>query len=923
MALTFSTDFQKFANVNSQELVYLVHLYTGESTYLALASYAVVIGTKQYIACVSDFGSWSETWKALDDNGTTLGSPTVTLRDYQTPDGYSIFDDFPTVGFSGKQIVLLMGYAGTALSDFIKIFDGLVEDISVKTGSIEITTHGKDLPETLIAGRALDYANQKIGTNTYGGLIIHEDADGKRLPIPFGRQWNSPLVCFDKQADEESYWCPRDNDWWAAVANADTGILSHYRENLGRAMTRLLIPQKEKLVPYAPVNFANETTYALGLDARASNLPYAKIIASASCVTTMTDGSVLIEVPLRFRYDSSLGGTPPDNPENIFDGNGDTYTRVHASYTLFTPLHFYAWLEKSRNLSHEEDCVQHRLRPIHVTQSEYGEDEWQALLFGRIIRGAGTQDEYGWYLGFACTVIGNPDRTAGSSRISRNQEITNSEYCYCSHLAMRNIGGGWNIYELTDPISPRYYDPGVADTGNYSATATEGVLPYLGREALDYPVKAYFSLFLDAGGYPNTIDVDFYDLVYSAFESADVNPSIELFAELTGLTLTAKTSIYAQPTDWGSPYVLYCPPQYIEAVLRAKIGQVDANFNSTEWGAACDFWTAFFGTSRDYSGFTLTGDINFKQWFSDYIKREPFCIYRDGLGVWRFRPVYKNLTAIEAAVTPTVIDFTEVERESFEISLTEDDKIAVEIKSMKSDKVYFDNSFVQDNNFKLDSSAYDYDFWKTGNTADDNQLFIKEVEKEYTSCAYPLGRCTVDGVGYGCQRTCKGHSPAGANGYYWDLLAGVSTVWDDVSPEPTIYNADTTYFGADSENSAIASYTLNLLANRHRQIKFSTKFAKYFGIELGDYLEFTNVPYDLLGITVKGFAGNEDTDYVALNGQNVYYAFQVTSVARKRGQITVTCIQCHDLAAYTPVLVHTVSTKQKELHISPKKPVRK
>ena len=163
MAITLPTDFQKRALANAPNRA-LGHLYREASNYIALATHSVVAGTVQYLSCVKDVGSASTTWNIDSENNVTLSSSNITLRNYTSPEGYSLSGLLASYQFSGKKIQVYEGFIDEknpeiTLADFLCTFDGLVDDIKrKKNGDLIIVRRTQEFPDTDSAGREIHFA---------------------------------------------------------------------------------------------------------------------------------------------------------------------------------------------------------------------------------------------------------------------------------------------------------------------------------------------------------------------------------------------------------------------------------------------------------------------------------------------------------------------------------------------------------------------------------------------------------------------------------------------------------------------------------------------------------------------------------------------------------------------------------------------
>lgn len=916
MAITWSDEFTKRAEVNSGDLIAVVHLFYSESAYLALSTTAVEIGTVQHVGCVKDDGMFGTTWKIGTDNLVTLTAPTITLMEYSTPDGYSLISDMNTKGIlGGQRITVHLGYAGTALIKYAKIFDGHIDEPKFNGTEIILECMTEEPPDTVISGSKIDYKAGKFGERDVDALsvYINEKADGMIIPVVFGYHWNAPGLCYEIASEKLSFVF--DDSSWGSTYRKDAslaGLRQLYRHNLNRTAYRALLVQEDRLVPAFDRSTNNgllngkhllfETDAGDFEDTRLEidgvSWPRYFVSSPVDCWQVMYDGDArqfFVDIPLRPRIASTEspefiadceiaegGGSFTD----LFDGDAANDLILICDKTGERYGQINTYIRLWEQLAHDAKCIPRKNRLISLAADPSGAadaDTYTTLILGRfkLTAGDGTGRSVMLWL------LSAPGYTS-ETRLGHS-----TDYNYFSQLIQQGSDGTWNAFDPTaDTITGwSNYTSGVGNGGNYNAEESEGQLPYLGRSYFEkneaLRVRAGF---INTDNTP--MSGTFYDIALHNMRPVPVPIDDFIFTDYIGFTWEdCNPTLLSRPSGQDNNYTCVIPPQYIETILRVKN---ETDFNTAEWTAAHARFNLYFSTHRDESGFCLHDEIKLKDFLKDYLKYEPFTVFIDTDGTWRLRYIHQTLADIVAQETIHTIEYTDLEG-NIEFGLTPKEWLCTEIKSCESDRIYGLDDYAEKHHWKLADADYDYDLWDSKNSYSKNRYYTERMELKYTSSCV-ADYVSYDGKYYGCLLTNSGQAPDTAGSVYWTLLSGENST--DWGGSPSAWDTDVVYRGSDAENRAIAEYWVNQWANRHRTVRVSTLKKDYLKLEVGDYVQFANIPDTLLGMTIKGFAGNEDTETVAVNGQNALYCFIITGIRKSMNKVTMDCMQCHDLATY-------------------------
>lgn len=1028
MALLVSTEITQFSDKNFGTNIALVDLYYSASGYLALSTATVDVEGVQYQGVVSDIGTASSEWKMGSDNKVTISTPSITIQNKTTPDGYSILSEFTSKTFPGQLAKVYIGYEGFSKDSYLKIFDGLIEDVEFKNdGDIKIELRTNEIPNVNINGRKLYSVDNltsdvyKIGgvevtDTTYSGVIIPTQAHNTYLPVPFGRHWNAPIRLYDLDKDESGFG-DEDEGWlyqWWAETDPDynttllSGISSYMTErwHMGQGLSGLIIYSFQEginddgyCVPIYNKIWHNSAVAWTESVHDTTGIPSLKLKGPGASGIANLDESLFDVVPLKLEYKMTDGvwtsevDSVTGSPDDIFDGIVSTSFKMSKDangnplsdpYLGLDATCFNADLSVKRNLRSDVNYSVYPNRKIHIPEAD---DDYTMLWMGHITLdhdcdyddGSGrdysrpprgfvriwtyldntapaVNEAYNTINHAGVSVLGpifDPEffETAiGNGRDDFYEDIFTSgvvhnlyskyDYVYMDKddpVKQDPAASGWLQIDYGQTVGQWYHYPGVmtgrwrheaglinayytyvgasgihviGDAGNWELdNNTENLqgTARMRRQVLDRNVVCRINpTFTWANTVASgTMNMTLYELWVNAVENVPLAWDSPLYTELEGLrllygqyedeheTVPVDGGLYSAPGERTAGTMMARPLEYIEFLLRSKAGATDETFVYENWFDSWERYEELFDTKRDGSGFVIWEETNLRDFIEEYLKYEPFIVWRGNTGNFDIASLPPDPT--DTSQNITVVDFKDFT--DFKVALSPKKDLKSEIKSMKTDYVYGNDSYVNDIHYKLNSGMYDYGYWDADNSYDDNSFFEEVIEKKYTSYVEP-DQASIAGTYHNAVVTNSGLDPR--SNVEWESLVGDSSMYNGIGA----WDSGTEYRGTDGEAEAIAKLYLNQWGNRHRIVTFKTNKLLYNKYTLGDCIEFTNVPYSCLGLTVKGWNGDVTTEAVEVNGQNVTYVFIVTKVRRGLKEVEIECMQLHKLDDWEVVRVN-------------------
>jgi hypothetical protein len=917
--ITLPANFQTRANNNDTQRIVLVHLYYSDTNYIPVATTQTVIGGVQYLGILQSISDITQQWNIEDKNNVTISSPKIVLADYQTPDGYSILDDFLSHNIYGRRLVLYLTYEGLTLDDSIKVFDGWTDDMNYSDNSITVTGKTSVIPVKDISGRTINYDTQKIGDiGCPTGYKILKDFDKKNLPVVLGNHWCSPIVPYmqDNSIDWTKYYSSIDTQY-SPLIKVESNIKTDIKQyNISKTTSSILIFNNDYYTPLHETDYTSDITKVYNIAAPDAEI-MPGIILPYQGGHTKKDGNLFLTVPLRYYAKTELAdwitfqGTSSYDAVNtfskVFDGTDSTPYVFANDRSSWLRLWVKAILSVNKNLKGDEKGFVREGRKIHIPETE-SHDGGQGFLFGRWDINIGAMgwfhddiwadvDTYPfkinhWKGGYLASAFDGTAKNlpnyigAGTHGNLTPEDIRVVPYRYQYNLQARVV---------TNQAGAIYYDYANDDTvrraglqGNDGLTTNMGKAPFVNRDAFsDGDLGAaleFYSAFIQKFDVANDNKVSLYKVYHMTAGSIDFSAKDNFYGSVKGYKLLHSNSLVSVPQN-TSEYQLRRPYEYIEFLIR-KAGEssLGSSFNYANISSA---WESFYSTKRDYSGFTIIKELTLDKFISEYQEYEPYSVFVSEDGKFNFAMLKKSYTESDVVDTLNYADAT-----GFNMSLTDSNKIVAEIAHVKTDYMPEADDYVIDAHYKLDGAEYDFAHWKYGNTADNNSFILDTIEKKYTSYT-PVDIVIYGGKHWGCVWTNTNQAPASDSLYWAELNEPTATV---------SWNPSTLYNGSDVEAYMVASYNLNQWANRHRVVTFETDNLSYLRFNIGDVVSFSNVPKSLLGVHIKGFGGATNFSS-SINNQEIYAAFVITSVRKSLKKVTIETVQLHNLSAYTPVRV--------------------
>lgn len=864
--LNLSTNFTKQGQLNNPTKAVIVQLYYNNNTaFMGFSTKSMVVDGVQYLGLISSFSTPKVSWQWASNNLVTTTTPAVELGNFEsTLDAYSLIDEFYTKNVLGCKVKVYLGYPTfTTVSDFLQIYDGSVEDLEFADNLIKIVFKQNDLSNSEIAGRRLDFSVPTISGMT-------EDADGLRIPIPFGYQWNAPAVC----VGPGKFWFYETSGWNSTPATWPTAT-SGYQGNLGFNDRVLYIEDNDYLVPI----------YSDGWD-DANVVAYSGYQAFVNSGTSICSdwSDVTAMIPMKINPASKTAGFSSVAPTgtsisvsgtiwDVMDGAFATSARITVTNTVARPNNYinHPYIIASHNVVQPGKPMvnllrehtgalgyveEHLERPIHVGErSEILDTKnflWLKCIYQQlandVMYGSRTRRNLigtgGAYAGqSSSTSYGDIWHTFAYGTIASGQQ----EYCWPRMAASDSNWGG-------NPLTPNGVN---VFNGSWPYSGTAGDL-YDGcmssREAIEKYALEFYIRFMAFG-----VGTAIYEWKH--------------FCMLHTASIPMPTTYAYLMTDGIGGWKR--PNEYISGILNRV--ETTPSIDATSYAG----FSAMWDDTRDYSGFCLTDDTTFSDFIREYVRGELWSFYKDELGKYRFVFFKDTYSSSDVAGTLKYDDCIK-----FSMSLSPLDAVKYKIKSLKTDRIYFNRGYAVDVSYDINDGGYSKTYYGT----DSDDFELEGLEKKYTSNSGGI-IVEYDFQHWRCLRESKGIVP-GTDSSVWKSITSPSTgIW----PE---WSATTTYRPLSSEVQSIARKYLNQFGNRHRQVICVSKNSDWYKYQLGDVVVFSGVPDKLLGQAIGGFGGST-AETIALNGQTMYKYFIITSINKGLDEVEIGATQLFNLNTLT------------------------
>ena len=935
---TVPADFTRRAALGETDKVVVAHLYYSDSAYLKLSNVPLVISDVQYLPCINNVISSTHRWNILEDNNTTSTNPTLELVDYYGQGStFSISSEFNSKTYRGFKMVIYVGYRGQTIAQMLKMFDGTIDNVSLNLNSVSIAGVSNRITKTRINGRKVDYVNDKIGDDALAGTIdALPQADGKFLPIPFGKHWCAPALNYAYNSNTLNYlYGINDNNGTYLTPPADP-MPSGLQGSIDNVDFKVLIANDGAYVPLYSQGFGADDAAVYSYQADDGTEPDCILLNGPGDdpYHFRSDDQMFVNVPLRLMVEevdhdvvktqvTDIAPYTSDAAlENVFWGDWSNLGfNAELQSTAGSALTFYVngKFDIPRSYRSTIDGSIYPSHKINVPSTTDNDDGRFIFMARTIFEGNAAAEPvfslkaYCWHNSYYPDIGDDASADVGLPYYIGDTNIgfdsgNSQTYNQNSRIFGYNVATVAGAYLILPAVTWANWAGDIGTeyigAGNGPAVTTPmGTSPELNRKSVTQNIDGdAFARGVGCriqGVYTQQDDaVPLYvqlQKLYGVYAGAVANPVGDyLYLETNGATLDTGTSLRSTFSQ-GADYQLKRPYEYINYLMAWALGKngvsdFGGNFAQTIIG---DKWDDFFSTYRDNSGFVIWEDLNLDDFIKEYVKYEPFTVVADS-GLFDLPMLQKTYTEGSNSINGTVYfdDFTK-----YSVTQTPSRNIVAEIGELKTNHMYGLDDYAIKINWAIPNASYDYDFYLAGNTYANNSLKLPVLEKKYTSYT-ALSKVVRSGKYYTCSRTHYGVDPA---------TDAEHTYWREMTPDPldinnyafycAIWEADTVYYGEDAESREIAWWYLNQWANPHNIINFSTTNMEYMKYQLGDVIEFSGVPDLLFGEAFKGFGGGTTWE-ISKNLQGRYACFIITEITKSMKEVRISAMQCHNLTAY-------------------------
>lgn len=923
--ISYSTNFTREGDLNNPHKVLAVQLYYDDnSSFLGFSSKTVVIDDVQYIGATTKFSAPKTKWNWNGSNNVTVTAPTLSMANIETQNYSFIDDDFYTKNFFGRTIKVYFGFESlTTLSDYALVYQGRIDDIKYKDGELTIKFKSTEINDVSINGQLIDQATGTIGSHQVNN--IPDSANGKCIPMIYGEHWNAPAVYYTENTFTEYVYKH-------AIQDISNDFFTY------SGITTLL-PTKEKVNTlleepsvYSPsddmLSHVNQTSFGFYPDvygnlfdvAEDSTNEFLGIEFDQDKPDIGTDGNVTIFTPMRFerprylnsRYEGDGNGPASDitvtDWENSQDGDPDSYcfiewhgTDINIGNTHNWPIFgvLMGYLTPKWNLATD-----------YVHSNEYGDwYTWHERAI-HVPSNAGSAREATLHFKWIGHTSGHPindDTIQLETFVWRGNELVGRWWYDRNPFTGEIDNDGW---QLEDFYGDTNEGPVTMRISNYAGLNAEGAklwpdgfgpvadtvleLNEQGEAILNPNEDPFFS---SRASFDNlSLDIRFYCGEESGdygwlrlyeqivVHNGSLNVGNDLFCEARGMSVDT-TEMLSMTDDGIQPLAL--PYEYIEAIIRAYTDATDSNFSST-WSDIPTIFEDLY-KDRENSGFVIYKPTTLNKWLKEYCKDEMFTVYKDELDKYHiiaFKPTYDSGDVNMTIQHDDLIDL--------DVSLTPLKNVITNVESFKTDYQYFNDKCGFDSPFHISDGSYDYTYYDLENSETKGRFSKEEIKKKYTSYSTPY-RVQNDGKSYQCLKKHVSDNDdydINETGSFFPWDAWYEITYDSSDPAWVIGQEYAPY---SLEAVDLAKRYLNQFGNRHRVVKFETTKLKYYGLQIGDVVNFRGILSSLLGMEVAGWGSDSNPESVTLNGQEIYEYFMITEVGKGTDKLTITAVQLHNL----------------------------
>jgi len=915
--ISLPTNFQSSIIAGEINKILYVRLYYSATEYTSFSSKSIDIDNNLSFGAIVNYSPSRSTWNWDGNNNVTITTPTLSIANIEIPDGYRFIDDVYDNNYLGKKCQIYIGFEAysSTVSDMVKIFDGTIDDIefNVDANDINIVLRGQNLPKVEIQGRLVNYEKQLLG-NVFTPSLSSIDSQNVYLPIAFGRQLFAPTVAIRSSMEPEDisggYWRYVASDYYTVSANsaitatvAATQYTNKWFFKGGNEERNLITIEDEDF--YVPVM---ERGYNYNYDPFGESLCWIQSLSGIQMITftnsstaSLTSSLLTQErfnnvIPYRLIYSTSAlykslaNWSYTGNIASIFDGNNTTYflmnmsptaTNGYVEFRITTRNSFY---ENYRSNTYDNGLVLFKNRMIHTNSNR--SDAIEATVYKDETAVESNPLHY-LYIEHKASPTDSGGRT--------EQFVSNTNQWVHGGYQSSTNSSQWRNCSLGD------YSGGTS-TGDFSGTLkfSNSRSYNNGLDEFDEqnPLYEFWGISRDSSqfnyytiawitNYPNKNHSKYYNINWGfRGEQALDYDNIHLATNGTTISIGQLLSNTASTS-------LYRPYHYIELMLRYATSATHSNFSNNWLASSIDNkWENLLYTNRDYSGFSIREKITLVDFLKEYLKYEPFTVYKNENGQYDIICLKESYESSDVQYTMNFNDCT-----SFELSYSDLEKVAWKINNLSTEYNTGLNLYSNEREYKIKSTyggtpGVEYSYTYYGDDSD--RFVIDKIEKKYTSQSKP------EGVNYGGNSYYIRQPHLSETGYPPSANTTNYTLADDYDNSYLDWEAGINYSQCGSEHIAIAKYILNQFGNRHRIVKFSTPNYEAFKLQLGDIIKFSNVPYKCLGLEFSGWNGNTATLFVDnVNGQRVYAYFMISSITKYQDRIEVECFNLHKLDNFT------------------------
>jgi hypothetical protein len=883
----------------------------------------MTVSGDSYSAAISNFTAPSVRWNWAGNNQVTVSTPSLTLTNVDSGSYNFIDDEFGSYNFLGQSCRVYLGFQNlTGLTDFVKIYDGRIDDIdyTAGAGTLGIRFRSTGIPDATIQTKLFDPSKGLIGSTAVEGLL--DETAGKMTPLVFGNHWNAPAIYY-KQIDGDTYHACADDISGLSQFYSGGNLPHYWRHNQLMCSRRAYFEDTEKLVGVPAESVMEEDSGLLWDTSTGEGCVRMVCETSNEDMEGAGDGTVSLYTPIRLDPDALDDAEAQGNPShinsvtgslgNLFrhpdfgdyshadnkivvnydpqsevtaESNGYLYTS-HSSPSI--PLNLWQNLHTRGNEGTQGEPLLPAYtgayqypRPIHLPLNDevidsvimaYYSSTWDATepcLWSRTRV----------YLPGLADAIGEHSTDYTNVFLFTSPWLERMECRFMGYLPLNDDwdthppGGGvgypltWNadgMHPISDAVeetpSGEYYD---------------GFLS--GREIWE---NGRIRIYLYFGGTgASAQDVTLHEMLL--VHRGRVNVAQTGYTETEGVSCL-KADLHSVTGSVGS-HTLEKPYEYIEAVLREWGGAASGDFNSTEWESASTWWADLYSTMRDQSGFVLTEPKKLRGFLKDYLEGEAFTVWFDETGTYRITMWEETYSDSPDKTLPYE------DLDTLETGLTDLDSIVTDVGTVEVDKVYYNDSFLTSFPYYVSDGSYSFSQYDAENSYDKGRFRKEALSKPFTSMgkASRVEFAGNPGTAYYCKRPHVADSASGYGGTDFDKYWATAGAWTSGAED---WTSGESYAPFSAEADLLAWSYLNMYGNRRRKVKFSTRKMEYYGLQVGDVIAFSGCPYTLLGQEIKGWSGDANPETLVVNGQTAYYHFTVTAVSRTLDGISVEAIQ--------------------------------